>query len=367
MNERRRRRGMTLIELMVALAIALIFISAAMVVFAGVTQRNTDTGRWVEREGDTALATMLIQRDLVNAGFRFPSARYSVQSYDNVTGATVISNSASTAEPISSGAGTTGIMEGTDVVEILLGSPVHGRGVITNAPTAGSTTPSVVLQDNEPFLAGGETPADGAVLLFAGQPSGLPVSCLAHTASAPAGTPVTLSTNILEPNLRVAGAGVTNCPQNGFGVYRMGSRVRYFVGWDSTLQRSALYVQRGGEAGLMGAAEALVWGVEDLQLAPMVLNDAADALGCGAGQVCECNTGGACTVGPTTTMDSGLPWTTQQVGLQIGLSTPGERRATAAGGRRPALFNRAAGAVDDRVRSVRFTTIWFRNLTMVAP
>ncbi len=65
----RRQRGLSLIELMVALVIGLIFAIAVLIVQSSLTKQNVQMSDVMQRDTQTRAALDLISRDLSNAGF----------------------------------------------------------------------------------------------------------------------------------------------------------------------------------------------------------------------------------------------------------------------------------------------------------
>ena len=87
----RRQRGLSLIELMVALVIGLIFAIAVLIVQSSLTKQNVQMSDVMQRDTQTRAALDLISRDLSNAGYMMGGVepRCSVLlAYDSAVGGT---------------------------------------------------------------------------------------------------------------------------------------------------------------------------------------------------------------------------------------------------------------------------------------
>jgi type II secretory pathway pseudopilin PulG len=375
---------MTLVELLVSTAIAAIFIAGAAAVFAEITRQNTQADRQAAQESDGAMALMLVQRELLNAGYHFPSATYAVRIVNAVDATTLLADDASgTAHKISSGTADDGVIQETDVIEYLTGpvEPTYDAGLLrilgaaNNASQMGNTATFTAQSTGAPFMIN-ESAADPVIVLAVGQGG----ACLGKT-SGPGGSGgdgnLAFKMDLLEPDLT---AVVTNpvCPTVSAGsvtLYPFGSRTRFLVERDAA-GVPGLYVQRNTDGeGTMSASELLVPGIEDMQILPIVRNDAANSLGCGAGQLCWCNAGtdpscstwATCDLAATPTV-SGGPWQASVVGVQIWLVSRGDEPLRLEGSRLQALCDRGtAGPVDNLARTRRSVSVWFRNATLVTP
>jgi prepilin-type N-terminal cleavage/methylation domain-containing protein len=127
-----RRRGFTLLELMVAAAVGLIILTAAMAAFDLQSQFARNTERLLSTQATAGLGLTMMQRDLENAGLRFRGGAqvdggvaYAtvLRPYDNLgAGVTTLKNDplgsttvVAVAPPLA------GFIPGTDAFEVLQG------------------------------------------------------------------------------------------------------------------------------------------------------------------------------------------------------------------------------------------------------
>ena len=107
-----RQRGMTLIELMVAMALTLVAASASYTLFVGQSRLMKQTQSTVEMQDNARIATEMVTRDIRNAGFMVPTA-IAVQIEDDCgnTANDLNYNSATSTFKIG-GAGTAAVTDG---------------------------------------------------------------------------------------------------------------------------------------------------------------------------------------------------------------------------------------------------------------
>ncbi len=128
-----RRRGFTLLELMVAAAVGLVIITAAMAAFDLQSQFARNTERLLGTQASAGLGLTMMQRDLENAGLRFRggaqvdggvSYAMIVRPYDNLDPAVPLRNDLAGTPLPSVAPPAAGFIPGTDAFEVLMGSPV---------------------------------------------------------------------------------------------------------------------------------------------------------------------------------------------------------------------------------------------------
>jgi hypothetical protein len=159
----------------------------------------------------------------------------------------------------------------------------------------------------------------------------------------------------LEGDLTSAGAAIAGppCPANNMSVYALMARKRYLVYQDST-GTFGLYVQNlrdplnAQRLGVLGPPVLVAEGIEDMQI----------SYNTGGGT--WCNKGG---VGDCDVMAS----LNSIQGIRIQVVSRGTDVVKRVGEFRPAVFNHAAGPVDDMPRLVMGTSSMFRNLVYVGP
>ena len=128
-----RRRGFTLLELMVAGAVGLVILTAAMAAFDLQSQFARNTERLLGTQASAGLGMTMMQRDLENAGLRFRggaqvdggvSFAVVVRPYDNLDPGVPLRNDlAGTSLPAVSPPAA-GFIPGTDAFEVLMGGQV---------------------------------------------------------------------------------------------------------------------------------------------------------------------------------------------------------------------------------------------------
>src|SRR5215468_11505544 len=96
-----RRRGFTLLELMVAAAVGMVILTAAMAAFDLQSQFARNTERLLGTQASAGLGLTMMQRDLENAGLRFRGGAQVdggvmwamvVRPYDNLDPGTTLRN-----------------------------------------------------------------------------------------------------------------------------------------------------------------------------------------------------------------------------------------------------------------------------------
>ena len=81
------RRGVTLIELMVSVAIISVILTAVTSVVVSISRQRRDTSSMVDVRTNGRLALSMMQFDAANAGFRFGAPPFAVRVLQNITGA----------------------------------------------------------------------------------------------------------------------------------------------------------------------------------------------------------------------------------------------------------------------------------------
>lgn len=317
MRARVNRRGMTLIELMVTAVVASVVVSAAVAVLVSMSQQTRASERRLEAVNSAMLATAIIQSDLTNAGYRFPSAAFGMRHYNNVDAATVLSGPA----PISTGGNCSGpgigLVPGTDVVEVAQGFEVVGpgraEGLILGAWPEFEIALNTLGLPFETAEFGGA--GVGSIVLLAGPDQR---ACYGRVLQMDSTRP-SIRIELIDRNL----ARVTNpvafpatCPipggMGGTRVYRLQRFVRYMVcGPVGQPNLFALYRQESDRNGNFGVPAIIQEGVEDLQVSvgysdPNSLISAtgsgASCVGTGGSRICYCDDvvgAKSCTIPPT--------------------------------------------------------------------
>src|SRR5215470_1310592 len=129
-----RRRGFTLLELMVAAAVGMVILTAAMAAFDLQSQFARNTERLLGTQASAGLALTMMQRDLENAGLRFRGGVQGVGTayaavvrvWDNLGSPNVaqLNNDPLGVTSIVATSGTgAGFVPGTDAFEVYQGAP----------------------------------------------------------------------------------------------------------------------------------------------------------------------------------------------------------------------------------------------------
>ena len=143
--KRRLQRGLSLVELMVALVIGLIFSLAVLVVQSSLTKQNVAMSDAMQRDSQTRAALDLITRDLSNAGYfqngpNLDNQCYLTLSYGvNGGNATVVAPAAAASEP--SALPTTSTLSAQ--TDPNLYTPPNGNTSVVLTMTMATSTPQV--------------------------------------------------------------------------------------------------------------------------------------------------------------------------------------------------------------------------------
>lgn len=379
------RRGFTLVELVVTVAVASVVIMA--VVASGVTmvQFTQGQGRRTAAETQLALALSQIERRASNAGVNFANARYAVRFHNNVVG--TVPNYDGSTTPVVPRCDVApcpgfaeGIVEGTDVLELAMSNSGVRRGgeVIGSGRPGVSPTETVRLSNGDPFLESELMGAGGQLVLFS-DPRFPEDACLARFLKVPnPAIPFELEFEFLNDDLGTANVpciaatddtgaplpGVGSpCPcRAGFDVYVLEERSRLVIYQRADGEDIGLYLQQPAGAGSFGNVFIPVaLGIENLQVSPVVgarlVRDAvlstdtdlvvdactATALTAGAPNwsPCQCND----SLAATCTLGDATPGAAEAYvrSVAIELTARADRWQE---GQRPASFDSPAGPVD---------------------
>jgi prepilin-type N-terminal cleavage/methylation domain-containing protein len=391
MRTERARRGMTLIELMMTVAMASVLATTVTAVVAAISRSKRDGERTLEVRTNAVSALSAMQFDAANAGYRFSSAPFAAYVMSNVVG-----NEAGLAgitTTANCGQSSWGVAPGSDVVEFREGiSTGEPADVLSGSCVSGSCT-GVQLSVGRV----GIDPAVGDIVLLGDGISG----CMGKVTLA---TSPSFNVQLLKQDLTNAtGAEYPNClasvsPTQRWRMMRLGRRVRYLVcappATDLT-SKPALYRQESDSSGTFPGASP--WGmtlvqeqVEDLQAAWRVSDPATEftggtCSGASGSRVCECNGwGGTCvgfvpypTISGVLDVTAAAPLANRSAylirGLTVGITSINSRprRADGTGGAmqmfvRPNLFDHAQGGVKSGdFRSTVTSSVSFQNVVMV--
>lgn len=362
MSRPRARLGFTLIELLVAGAVGLIIIIAILTTVDLQRGFHRNADRLLSVDSAASLALITMGRDLENAGFHFPVATLAIRPRDNV--ATPLPNGDGTTIPVTTlGSGTAGVIQGTDAIDIITGNPATVAGFIHSASTSGGTA-TVAMDALDPLTSLDLDAGVGVVgpLLAFQSPN---QRCVGKVTSV-AGTVVNITTFAdLEGDLTSAGTAVTadgGCPALDMSVYALMTRKRYLIYQDSS-GTFGLYVQNlrdpvsAQRLGVLGPPVLVAAGIEDMQISYNV----------GGGTWCNKGGMGDCDVMASLNSVQGIRIQMAARGTDVIADGGPDNEVKRIGEYRPAIFNHAAGPVDDRPRLVMGTATMFRNLVYVGP
>ncbi|MDP1917039.1 MAG: prepilin-type N-terminal cleavage/methylation domain-containing protein [Myxococcales bacterium] len=281
------RRGVTLIELMVSVAIISVILTAVTSVVVSISRQRRETSNLVDVRTNGRLALSMMQFDAANAGFRFGAPPFAVRVLQNVTGGEVELTGAA---PCGGQAGWT-VMPETDVIEFregLANSLAPGRVPTGLTGCASGLCSSMSINFGaypNPF----ELPGDGLnrVVFF----SNATASCAGKLAGAlMAGPNVQLLRQDLRTNAPagtyVTGTGPGACPVGDMAVTALGRATRYLVCQppaNSPLLRPGLFRQvfDGTMTPVAGGYVQVQEAVEDLQVVTILDNRNGDVSGTG--------------------------------------------------------------------------------------
>lgn len=370
-----RRKGFTLVELMVSSAVAFTGVLAAAAVFTAQSEFQKKTNRLMSANHGANAALTVMVRDAENMGYRWPLADVAVnpanaviQSLQNGDGTTLSAIAASNETA-------TGVIQGTDVFESWMGRQPWS----TTVSRTGAGNRVTVLLDAEDVLrptaqetAAGDT--SGFPLLLFVNPDNPARHCL--------GQPVSRTTTAAGlPELEVEGRAPRSldtisfsgdCPAPQMNVYALERRRRYFIyqsaGSDG-IERG-LFVQSSNKAGIYTAPAMLAEGATDLQVAWLAATPDAGAATdlpprCANAALCKLN---AETAEDTTDYATRLP---QVVGVELQVESQGtepiaRRPLAGADGGQPRAIETPL-SLSKHETQVFSTVVHFNNFTQVRP
>ena len=379
---RTTNRGLTLIELMAAVAISSVVVAAATGIVVTVSQERRENETTMNVRSNANIALSLIQFEALNAGYRFASPAFATRVLNNVAGTELELSSLVN----NCGAVNWNVAPGTDVIEFRSGSPGLVPGTASSVSCLPTGTCTVTLGAGSYSNPWAGT-ADGAndIALFT---NGL-TSC-AGRVLAPGVAAAQMQVQLVGQDLTtvVGSSAYPTCPAAAMTVMRLTSRVRMMICAPPAAQpfaRPGLYRQDV----LAGTAPQLIQeAIEDLQAIPRVTNSAGIFAGpnCTAGGFCTCNDGvSTCSsigyysdaIANGNVLD-GVGTATQRApfalrGMQIGITAVSTRNRIRGNANtdtlvRPAVFDHPAGTVTSgNVRTSEQMGVLFQNIVMVTP
>lgn len=391
------RRGVTLIELMVSVAIISVILTAVTSVVVSISRQRRETSNMVDVRTNGRLALSMMQFDAANAGFRFGAPPFAVRVLQNVTGA----------EPELASANNCGgqpgwtVLPGTDVIEFrdgLVSTLAPGKVPTGWAGCASGVCGAMNINFQaypNPFEFVGD--GNNRVVFFSNATASCAGRLLGPLMSAP-------NVQLLRQDLRTnapggtyVSAGTGACPVGDMAVTALGQATRYLVCQppvNSPLLRPGLFRQTFDGTMAQSAYVQVQEAVEDLQVVTILDNRSGDVSGTGCTgsgltRTCACGlTAGNCTGYVPDPTASGVLNSAGAVAERTAFSQRAYRVAvTTISPRargyadqmtlvRPALFDHPAGAIDTsptssmssgNQRVVVESMIIPQNIVMVTP
>jgi prepilin-type N-terminal cleavage/methylation domain-containing protein len=381
------RRGFTLIELMVSIAILSIVILAATSVVVAVARQRRESTNQLEVRTNGRIGLAMMQFDAANAGFRFGSPPFAVRVLQNVTSA-----HPELADATDCG-GRPGwaVLPGTDVIEFREG--LDGRAVGRTTATSnifnGGSAPNPWVNNFDGLNQ----------VVFFSSPVKACAARLTSTVDVGNFTLIDQSLRNNAPPTAYPTGGPEQCPAPDMAITALGRVTRYLVCGPPAFQpnlRPALFRQRWGPtyplAGSLIDFVSVQEGIEDLQVATQLslatnpgMVSGATCEGAGLQATCWCGlvTGDCAQYVPDPTGTGGTLDGTSTVparrsaflarAYRVSLTTIAQRArgfSDQAIFTRPAVFDHAAGVVDqysNNHRAVVETIFTPQNINMVAP
>ncbi len=354
MRADKRKRGLSLIEVMTSLAVASLLMVAATAIFTVIIRQRREAERLIDVESSGVITLAQLKTELGNAGYRWPAPLFAVRVFNDPP---TLDSGGNLMQQIttSTGCGAGGRRPGTDVVELVIGHagfvPGDTQGITAGA--APGTDYRVVLTQFgsgptaavPPFLMSENATGNGVVLFAMDNGE----SCIGRVTGGPSGS-TNINVTMLDRNYNDVMDKTTTYPNCLVGstpkarVYRLGSRIRYMICNDDVAgTRSSLYRQQADAepAGFgYGTPPVMVQpGVEDLQISSRLYargspltgtgNDCAPAPTPGSEAFCFCNesTSSACDImaDPAPNVLTRNSWGAWLSGLRISVSATGAR------------------------------------------
>lgn len=393
-----RRRGFTLLELMVAAAVGLVILTAAMAAFDLQSQFARNTERLLGTQASAGLGLTMMQRDLENAGLRFRGGAqvdggvaYAVvvRPYDNLNPGVPLKNDlAGTPLPaVSPPAG--GFIPGTDAFEVLMGGPVASAqrlaAQVQSRNTVGLPPNQLrVFISPDPFHLNelGAPGSNAPVLMFWNDDIHCMGRLVGPNAPGAPGVPAQVIIQTVDLDLALSATPwPANCPGQLMQVEVLQQRHRYLV--YQTLDNVGPGVRRPARIGLhmqsnppcnplatgvpcttdLGAPTMVAEGVDDMQIAWRIYDSFAPApLTVGWCQNATTDPSCGFELAPALWTPGIVERAASIYGAQIKLSSRGQEVFRRPGEPVPPLLNHVPLVpVDGIVRSLMQTSVLFRN------
>jgi prepilin-type N-terminal cleavage/methylation domain-containing protein len=351
--EKRARRGLSLIELLIVSALTAILMVALVQIMVTLSSIRAEQRRVVDRTTRLFVGATLLERSIENAGYHIPAGRFAVRTYNNVA-------SGQTYGGLDVGCDAGCILAGSDVLEVSEGHPGNMGEVRFVTPDGGSM--AIVLGRVGPLPVGDMAPRVFYFGTNTNDESCIGFGALQNTTDndkiglvmwdrnrSPQASTYYSTTSSAPHNY--------DCPAVGMWVGAEERRTRFFVARGAlgpTLFAQDAFTADGG------GLQELAPGVDNMQLVPIV-RDAGVGTDCGNG-LCYCNSNGSsgCQLNGGTgefATSGGL------VGVEVRLASRGEREASTGPAVAPPILADEPAQPADRVsRRTSTQTYYFRNL-----
>ncbi len=383
----RRRRGVTLIEIMTAAAIGLVIVTAGLAVFDGLRSAIESSDRTLVAVANLQLGTSVVQRSIENAGYHFPSTQAAVLVRKNLVSGATLNNGTQTSpglapnnvlvisrpgpgvySPTNTYAGAPAIIEGSDVLEVMSGTDQGGIVQVASVGALAGSQRNIGFNAAVGNLVLAMVP-QRPILLFRNATAECIGEVIAQVSGPPLGPGLpTFTVEFIDENFQPNGAPPANCPSANMNVWRLANRTRYMVALFPGDDRPSLGIQRsdltqptvGTLAPLTPFDGQLVEGIEDMQVATTMLNQGGL---CGT-QMCICDDGADDGLGVDCVLNQASGGNSAAIrGIVVEFTSRGQRDRTSFQGALPVSLDRLApGPVDNIAREQFRLSITTPNL-----
>jgi prepilin-type N-terminal cleavage/methylation domain-containing protein len=374
-----RKRGFTLLEILVVSAIAAILVVTAASLLVTMSSQRAANRKRLDRLTQSFTAMTLLERSLLNGGYHFPSARFGFRVYDNVVSGATYAGYAVGAPCGGSGC----IVPNTDVLELVEGVSAQ-PGQLNTWLTDGGIQMFHPAAPLDFYDAG-----TGQFLFMFGTSDG--GNCIAVGRPIdPAVAPDTVNVGMVDRNLAAV----------ALNYYSVATAPAYYqcppaMGTPSTFDWTVsvasvrhVYLVLATDAGVYGLYQkdlsplvtatsgssdagliVLARGVDNFQVVPLIQQgNSTYVSGCSNG-ICECNSGFSCSLSGAND-NQNFADTARVVGVRIGLTARGETqdRGTGTAVVPPRLANETMPAETPPLkRTTQTQTYMMRNFAQVQP
>ncbi|MBL9039750.1 MAG: hypothetical protein JNG84_14630 [Archangium sp.] len=350
--------------MMIVSAIAAILFVAASALMVSLTNQKTEARKRIDRLAQGFSALTLVERNLLNTGYHFPSARFAFRVYNNVANGSTIGGMG-VGSPC---AGTGCIVANTDVVEMAIGHD-GPFGIVAAASVDGGGM-SVFIRSPGPVQAGDT----GQYVFVFGDGAGQSCAAVGSVNA----TNTVISVQMLNEDFApVATNYYSNtspaprnfqCPAPNMTISATAALHRYFVymladGGDIGLyqQRATALPSAANRGYVAGSERVVTLGIDNLQAVPIIAQAGTGFSTQCIGGICRCNALGDCVIDGGNQFDLG----NRVDGVELSISVRGDAVQTTAVSTIRQQLGDETWSNDTTVRTVQSQTFMFRNFSQV--